>query len=151
MQDVSLTFGPDVGTERAYLPLGGDLSISVSYALDQPLERPALGVIVKDQLGTQVICEDSRYTRSFPDHAASRDGRVTSTFSPCPLTRGTYTVNLYFGDPYSDHDTVEDAVAFEVLFPDEPQLTAHPRGYQWGEFGVIAWPAQWSFVSGRHS
>ena len=52
----------------------------------------------------------------------------------------TYAIDLYFGDGYTDHDVIYDAVTFEVVASDVFGSGKLPSP----ETGSMYWPATWT-------
>ena len=71
----------------------------------------------------------------------SNAGVVTCTLRNLPLMPATYSIDLYLGDAYQDHDVVHDAVRFEVIAADVLGGGKLPGV----ECGFIVWPATWTY------
>jgi lipopolysaccharide transport system ATP-binding protein len=147
LQRVALTFEPDSGSDRPLLPLGGGLTINVSYVSDRPIVKPHLGVVIRSRMGVDVIHQDNQFSHTYPTHAPARAGRIACRISPCPIVEGQYSIHLYFGDALYDYhfDHVRDAISFDVMLSPDAPLAGQGFTHELGKHGVLAVPADWRF------
>jgi lipopolysaccharide transport system ATP-binding protein len=135
-----LAFHGRDGTPTSYLPLGGDVAVTIEYEASAPMAHPVFGVVVKNRHGVRVLNVNNRYLGEYPS-AGAPAGRITCFLEACPFTVGPYTLDLWFGDPYRDYETLEDALAFEVVARDVFGTGVIPPP----DTGVVVWPARWKF------
>lgn len=141
MRQVSLRFGLDSGSERNFLHLGGDLTLTVLYTSEHPIAKPVLGFVIRNRLGIRVLGLNNRFSGAYPSHGPVTSGSITCHLRACPFVEGRYTVDLWFGDPYRDYDIIENAISFDVLPRDRFGTGLNPPP----EIGLIVWPACWTF------
>jgi lipopolysaccharide transport system ATP-binding protein len=140
MRSVELTNA--LGVPAAALRMGGDLSISVSYQSDHRSICPVLGLVVKNNLGVPLFGINNRIVAGYQFETPSSAGTVTCHLRALPLMPSTYSIDLYFGDAYQDHDVVDDAVTFEVT-PADVFGSGKLPGV---ECGSLVWPATWTYL-----
>jgi lipopolysaccharide transport system ATP-binding protein len=141
MQRLSLQFRSDDGLETNALPVGGDLTLTVSYVSESPLAKPVLGFVIKNQFGIRILGVNNKFSGVYPSHGPVPSGRVTCHLRACPFVEGRYTVDLWFGDPYWTYDIVDDAITFDVIASDRFGSGLVPGP----DMGVLVWPADWAF------
>jgi lipopolysaccharide transport system ATP-binding protein len=140
MRSVSLV--GDRGTPTASIRMGGDLSVCLTYQSDRRSICPVLGLVVKNHLGVPLFGINNRVVAGYQFDTPSAAGSVTCHLRSLPLMPGTYSIDLYLGDAYQDHDAVYDAVAFEVTSADVFGTGKLPGA----ECGSFVWPATWSYA-----
>ena len=63
---------------------------------------------------------------------------IAATFAALPLMPGTYFVDLWLGDEFTDYDVVHEAASFDVQPADVFGSGKLPPAFA----GPIAWPAR---------
>jgi lipopolysaccharide transport system ATP-binding protein len=139
MRSVTLTGAS--GVPGATIRMGTDLALCVTYESERRALRPVLGLVVKNNYGVPMFGINNRIVPGYQFDTPSQAGEVTCTLRDLPLMPATYSVDLYFGDAYQDHDVIYDAVAFEVVAADVFGSGKLPGA----ECGSIVWPATWTY------
>ncbi len=145
MRQVSLSFGHDSGSERNFLRLGSDLTLTVSYTSEHPIAKPVLGFVIRNRLGIPILGLNNKFSGAYPSHGSVTSGTVSCHLRDCPFVEGRYTVDLWFGDPYQDYDVIENAISFDVLPRDHFGTGLLPPP----QIGLIVWPACWTFEADK--
>jgi len=113
MREVTLLGESGVATDQTRA--GGPLDVRVTFDTAGPRVSPVLGVVVKTAQGMPLFGINNRLVRGFEFPADVARGTITCRFADLPLMPGTYFLDLYLGDARGDHDTITDAVSFDVL------------------------------------
>jgi lipopolysaccharide transport system ATP-binding protein len=129
----------DRGDPAASIRMGTGLSIRVDYEADRVIS-PVLGVVIKNNYGAALFGINNRLVPGFEFPNASRSGEIACLLRNLPLMPDTYSIDLYFGDGYTDHDVIYDAVTFEVVAADVFGSGKLPSP----ECGSMYWPATWT-------
>jgi lipopolysaccharide transport system ATP-binding protein len=137
MRRVALT--SDRGEPAACIRMGSALSIRVEYESDRAI-APVLGVVIKNNYGAPLFGINNRLIPGFEFAPPSRSGQIACELHSLPLMPDTYAIDLYFGDAYTDHDVIYDAVTFDVVASDVFGSGKLPGP----ECGSIYWPATWT-------
>jgi lipopolysaccharide transport system ATP-binding protein len=137
MRGVALT--GDRAEPAASIRMGTGLSIRVAYESDRII-APVLGVVIKNNYGAPLFGVNNRLVPGFEFVNPSRAGEITCHLSSLPLMPDTYSIDLYFGDAYTDYDVVYDAATFEVVSADVFGSGKLPGS----ECGSICWPGTWT-------
>jgi lipopolysaccharide transport system ATP-binding protein len=137
MRAVALT--SDRGEPASSIRMGAGLSIAVDYEAERVIS-PVLGVVIKNNYGAPLFGINNRLVPGFEFANASRSGQIACVFHHLSLMPDTYSIDLYFGDGYTDHDVVYDAVTFEVVASDVFGSGKLPPA----ECGSFYWPATWT-------
>jgi lipopolysaccharide transport system ATP-binding protein len=138
MRSVELTDAR--GAPVAAVRMQGDLAIAVAYQSDRPV-CPVLGIVVKNHLGVTLFGVNNRIVAGYQFDTPSTGGTVTCHLRSLPLMPANYSIDLYFGDAYHDHDVIDDAVTFEVTPADVFGSGKLPGA----ECGSLVWPARWTY------
>jgi hypothetical protein len=67
-------------------------------------------------------------------------GSITCNLPDLPLVAGLYSIDLFFGEEYQNHDAIYDAISFEVTPADVFGSGQIPTVNE----GAIFWPATWN-------
>lgn len=137
MRGVRLT--SDRGEPTASIRMGGSLTVSVEYHNDRAI-APVLGLVIKNNYGAPLFGINNRIVPGFEFASPSHSGHITCELRDLPLMPDTYAIDLYFGDRYTDHDVIYDAVTFEVVAADVFGSGKLPGP----ECGSMYWPATWT-------
>jgi hypothetical protein len=143
-----LEFGPDRGQDWAFLPMGGDVTATVTYRSSRPLSSPLIHLIVKNTYGAEILHLTNRFSNAYPAQESVTGGTISCSLQACPFVPGRYVVDLYFGnslDALEEYDVIESAVSFDV----DVSLETLPPGlsldWELGMRGVMVLPAAWKF------
>jgi lipopolysaccharide transport system ATP-binding protein len=120
--------------------MGGALSVCVDYKSHLQAVCPVLGLVIKNNYGQPVFGINNRLVPGYQFNDPSPEGSITCHFRGLPLMPDTYSIDLFFGDLYQDHDVVYDAISFEVVAADVFGNGKLPGA----ECGPIYWPASWT-------
>jgi lipopolysaccharide transport system ATP-binding protein len=142
MRGVVLT--ADHGEPASSIRMGSGLSIHIDYVADRAI-APVLGVVVKNNYGAPLFGVNNRLIPGFDFTGASTAGEITCHLRNLPLMPDTYSIDLYFGDGYTDHDVIYDAATFEVVAADVFGSGKLPGP----ETGSMCWPATWTHAPAR--
>jgi lipopolysaccharide transport system ATP-binding protein len=96
------------------------------------------GFLVRDGLGTPLFSANTNQYKVQTINNGERT-RFRVHMDQLPLAPGTYTISLYLGNGATDNDVVENAITFDVLWTENPNL-AYPPRVKWGPMYV---PVQW--------
>jgi lipopolysaccharide transport system ATP-binding protein len=111
MHDVSFL---SRGKKASAISIGDELEVRLTFAASRALNKPSLGMIVKDSLGQMLILVNNKFLPSEGGQTPMTRGVVRCLFDSMPLLPGRYTLDLHFGDAMRDHDVIHDAASFEV-------------------------------------
>lgn len=137
----AVTLSDERGEPRATIRMGTGLSINVEYRSDRRALCPVLGLIIKNNYGVSLFGINNRIVPGYQFDTPSQSGAISCILRDLPLMPDTYSIDLYFGDAYQDHDVVYDAVTFEVMAADVFGSGKLPGA----ECGSIFWPATWTY------
>jgi lipopolysaccharide transport system ATP-binding protein len=140
MRSVLLT--SERGAPTTAVRMGEELGICVTYQSDRRSISPVLGLVVKNHLGAALFGVNNRIVGGYEFATSSNAGAVTCHLRALPLMPATYSIDLYFGDAYQDHDVIDDAVTFEVT-PADVFGSGKLPGVECGSF---VWPATWTYA-----
>ncbi|HEY7443117.1 MAG TPA: Wzt carbohydrate-binding domain-containing protein, partial [Vicinamibacterales bacterium] len=135
-----VTLVGDGDAPRAMIRMGGGLSVCVDYKSHRQAICPVLGLAIKNNYGQPVFGINNRLVPGYQFNDPSREGSITCHFRGLPLMPDTYSIDLFLGDLYQDHDVVYDAITFEVVAADVFGNGKLPGA----ECGPIYWPASWT-------
>jgi len=122
------------GKPATTIPMGSELTISVSFGAYPPIRHPKIGFVIAAADGTRIVCANNRYQDGDAFDEKVTEGVIECQLGRVPLMPGTYTVALYLGHDAADTHVVDEALRFEVI---ERDLWGHgklpPRGaaYMW--------------------
>jgi len=124
------------GQPSTALPMGGTLSLRVTFEAEHPIRHPRLGFIISNAQGDRIINVNNRYQHSRDPEAPISSGAIVCDMGVVPLMAGRYFVSLWFGDHMGDSHVVEGALSFDV----------HDRDI-WGTgrtpfYALMWWPTQ---------
>jgi lipopolysaccharide transport system ATP-binding protein len=131
----------DGDAPASIIRMGGKLSVRVDYRSQQAVS-PVLGLVIKNNYGQPIFGINNRLVPGYQFNDPTREGSIACHFSGLPLMPNTYSIDLFFGDMYQDHDVVYDAITFEVVAAD---VFGHGK-LPGAECGPIYWPATWTHV-----
>ena len=131
----------DGDAPAAIIRMGGKLSVRVDYR-SQQIVSPVLGRGYQEQLRPTHLRHQQPLVPGYQFNDPTREGSIACHFSGLPLMPNTYSIDLFFGDMYQDHDVVYDAITFEVVAADVFGQGKLPGA----ECGPIYWPATWTHV-----
>ena len=135
----SVTVTGDSGIPGAAVRIGARLDIIVTFESDRRALCPVLGLVVKNHYGVPLFGITTKsFLGTVSDAVEGRRGTCTLRKSGMPAT---YSIDLYLGDAYQDHDVIYDAVRFEVIAADVFGGGKLPGV----ECGSIVWPATWTY------
>lgn len=100
------------------VPVWGTARIEVSWESKAPLSELALGLVVKDAYQTSVFGINNKVTGSQLICQNTHHGRVICRLPNLPLMPGTYSLDLYFGDPLHDFDIIQNAADLTIVAAD---------------------------------
>jgi lipopolysaccharide transport system ATP-binding protein len=106
------------GGPTSTIPMGGALTIQVSFETPEERISPVLGVVVKDRYGAGIFGINNRIVPGFDFNKPMEKGIIRCHYDHVPLMPGIYTIDLYFGDKLNDIDVIHNAISFEVLADD---------------------------------
>jgi lipopolysaccharide transport system ATP-binding protein len=112
MRELVLRSDGDAPTDT--VPMDGTLRVQVAFETAGDAISPVLGVVVKTAQGAPLFGVNNRFIPGFEFRPTAR-GTITCRLDHLPLTPGTYFLDLYFGDPQGDRDTILDAAPLEIL------------------------------------
>ncbi len=141
MRELALLGDGDAPTDT--VRMGGTLRVQVRFDTGGQALSPVLGVVVKTAQGAPLFGVNNRFIPGF-DFAPTPTGTITCRLEDLPLVPGTYFLDLYFGDPHGDRDTVLDAASLEVLPSDVFGSGRVPPPAA----GPIFHPARWELAAG---
>ncbi len=141
MRELALLSDGDVTTDA--VRMGGTLKLQVRFDTNGEAVSPVLGVVVKTAQGVPLFGVNNRFIPGFEFGPTPR-GAITCRLDHVPLTPGTYFLDLYFGDPHGDRDTILDAASLEVLPGDVFGSGRVPPP----SAGPIFHPASWEMTGG---
>jgi lipopolysaccharide transport system ATP-binding protein len=120
--------------------MGQPLKVRVRFSCRSASIRPIIGIVFKDSRGIAVFGVNNRFISADQPSGHFDNGEFIWDFPGLPLMPGVYTLSLYLGDDHRDFDTVQDAIAFEVLPADIFRTGKLPPS----SAGLIFVPAKWS-------
>jgi lipopolysaccharide transport system ATP-binding protein len=94
--------------------MDGTLRVQVAFDGGGQAVSPVLGLVVKTAQGMPLFGVNNRFIPGYEFRDTPR-GTITCRLDHLPLTPGTYLLDLYFGDPHGDRDTILDAISLEVV------------------------------------
>ncbi len=121
MSQVTLSDGTQ--SPISQLRMGSSLSIHVDFDFREFPIEPALGVVIKTDLGTPLFGVNNLFIPGFQFGKVQGSATISCHFEDLPLMPGTYLVDLYFTSHslgYNDRnlDVVHEAIAFNVVAAD---------------------------------
>lgn len=75
---------------------------------------PVLGVVFKTVHGMSLFAVNNRFSDGIHCSGGTASGLITCRIERLPLLRGTYILDLHFGDLEREYDVIHDALSFEV-------------------------------------
>lgn len=90
------------------------ITIAAEYQTTKPVDLPALGFVIKNDIGQPIMGANPRVFPPTKPPKPSASGRVECSIALPRLLNGTYTVSVWFGDSATDFAAEEDCLAFEV-------------------------------------
>jgi lipopolysaccharide transport system ATP-binding protein len=120
----------------------GELEIEAIWQTESPIDLPAFGFVVSDDLGRPVFGSNPRISGSRPLTApASSAGRVTVRLSSPRLHDGAYSLSAWFGDSHGDMVSHPDCLAFTVDGNSGSRKISHHQ------IGSVVPVCNWTFCS----
>ncbi len=138
MQRVTLL--SETGLAASSVRMGGSLSVQVDFCCPGYPVRPNLEVSIKNSFGVTVFNASNRVITQYQFKDSMQSGSITCNLPQLPLVAGLYTMDLFFGEEYQNHDAIYDAISFEVTPADVFGSGQIPTANE----GAIFWPATWS-------
>ena len=130
------------GEPSTSLPMGGKLTLEVSFASESPIRHPRLGVVVSTTDGERLLNLNNRFQPS-PEYAvAVTSGTIRCDFGMVPFVARRYSMTLYLGDQVHDSHVIENALSFEVTEQDIWGFGKVPQSV----VSHLWWPSTFEFV-----
>jgi lipopolysaccharide transport system ATP-binding protein len=95
--------------------MGDELSLSIDFRSDLPIQRPRLGFVILNHDGTAIINSNNRFQCCTAYVRPVCAGRIRCGLGILPLVEGQYELNLYFGNDDDNTHIIERALSFEVV------------------------------------
>ncbi len=138
MQRVTLL--SEKGMPVSSLRMGDSLSVQVDFTCPGYPVRPSLEVSIKNSFGVTVFNASNRVITQYQFKDSIEHGSITCNLPQLPLVAGLYSMDLFFGEEYQNHDAIYDAISFEVTPADVFGSGQIPTANE----GTIFWPATWN-------
>lgn len=102
------------GRESNIILNGGLFEVRVSVLLDKLIQKPVLGIVIRDSLNIPIIGINNRhYGEDFAD-ISLREGVFQISIPDFTLVPGGYSIDLFLGDRFQDFEVFENAYSFFV-------------------------------------
>lgn len=128
------------GAETSIFPLDSEWTLRVECEIPRELEGRTLclGFDVRDEMGRILFATNTNQYRK--SRMAKRGREVfEATIRKQSLAPGRYSVSLFLGDGRRDHEVVEDAIRFDVIWTPREEI-AFPPKKGWGPvFAAVEW------------
>ena len=130
------------GEPSTTLPMGGKLTLEVSFSSESPIRHPRLGVVVSTTDGERLLNLNNRFQPSPEYDQPVTSGTIRCEFGMVPFVARRYAMTLYLGDQVHDSHVIENALSFEVT---EQDIWGYGKVPQ----SVVShfwWPSTFEFV-----
>ena len=138
MQRVTLL--SENGEPVSSIRMGDSLSVQVEFTCPGYRVRPNLEVSIKNSFGVTVFNASNRVITQYQFKDSMENGSIICNLPQLPLVAGLYSIDLFFGEEYQNHDAIYDAISFEVTPADVFGSGQIPTANE----GTIFWPATWN-------
>lgn len=110
-------------------PRADALQLTARWQSDLPLDLPALGFVIYDELGRPVFGANPRHLAEGERPPCTAGGRISVRVSSPSLRPGNYTLSAWFGDSRGDQVEHPHCLTFKVeAAPGDPSLLATTVG-----------------------
>jgi len=138
-----MTLLSESGHAVSSVRMGESIAVQVDFACPDHRLRPNLEVCIKNSFGVTVFNASNRMIAEYQFSDSMKQGSITCKLANLPLVAGLYTIDLFFGEEYQNHDAIYDAISFEVTPADVFGSGQIPTENE----GTIFWPSRWSVTA----
>lgn len=104
------------GRNSETLYMGCEFEIIVHFKSKAPLEYPLLGIVIYDQYNSPLLSFNNKnYSTNQPPRAL-REGSLSVKLPSLPLMSGTYNIDIYFANLFTDLDVKKNFTQLKVEY-----------------------------------
>jgi homopolymeric O-antigen transport system ATP-binding protein len=104
------------GVNSETLYMGCEFEILVHFKSKNPLEYPLLGIVIQDQYNSPLLSFNHRNYSANELTAPLSEGILSVKLPFLPLMSGTYAMDIYFANMFTDLDVKKNSLQFKVEY-----------------------------------